>query len=68
VVTVVLLVLLTVGFGISTLALAAVVGSVIQLLYDPYGVNDPRVKKILTLSASYLAAYIGLWGVAIEYA
>ncbi len=66
--TVVLLVMLTVGFGFSTLALAAVVGSVIQLLYDPNGVNDPRVKKILTLSSSYLAAYIMLWGVAIEYA
>jgi len=68
VLTAVLLILLTVGFGISTLALAAVVGSIIQLLYDPYGVNDPRVRIILTLSAGYLAAYVGLWGVAIEYA
>ena len=66
--TVVLLIMLTVGYGLSTLALAAVVGSVIQLLYDPNGVNDPRVKKILTLSSSYLAAYVVLWSVAIEYA
>ena len=66
--TVVLLVMLTVGFGISTLALAAVVGGIIQLLYDPNGVNDPRVRKILTLSSSYLAAYIVLWSVTIEYA